>query len=41
MWGSHESGGGFYYIEGNLMEQDTPQEQESVEKYVWLGKVNS
>lgn len=41
MWGSNESGGGFYNIEGNLNEQDAPLEPEKELKYVWLGKINS
>ena len=41
MWGSTETGGGFYNIEGNLSEQDAPLEPENEEKYVWSGKINS
>lgn len=35
MWGSHETGGGFYYDEN---EQDVPLNPEEVDKYVWSGK---
>ena len=41
MWGSNESGGGFYNIEGNLDEQDSPLEPEKEIKYVWSGKIIS
>ncbi len=41
MWGSQEKGGGFYTIEGNINEQDSPLEPEGIIKYVWTGRINS
>lgn len=38
MWGSHEVGGGFYYLDYDESEQDAPLNPSEVDKYVWSGK---
>ena len=38
MWGSHENGGGFYYVDYDENEHDAPIEKNGVIKYVWSGK---
>lgn len=38
IWGSHKNVGGFYYIDKNQAQQDTPLEEENgINKYVWSG----
>lgn len=41
MWRSVEAGGGFYNIEFDLNEQDSPLEPEKEDRYVWSGRVSS
>ena len=40
MWGSNEEGGGFYNIEYDENEQDSPLDPNGVDKYVWSGKIS-
>ncbi|ACJ30875.1 Conserved hypothetical protein [Shewanella piezotolerans WP3] len=38
LWGSHQAGGGFYNIDFDINEQDSPCEPIEVEQYFWSGE---
>ncbi|WP_370316638.1 hypothetical protein [Pseudoalteromonas sp.] len=37
LWGSHKTGGGFYNIDFDINEQDSPSEPEEIEQFFWSG----